>query len=120
MLVAEGVSELDAAFDELVGGQLLEAAELDDQHVAEVDLAEHGFLGLFVPQQHVAVVEEGVAVEGNGDGLPVAGVFAETVLLGVPLAQFERVDGGVGELGFPDGIVDVAEYGFYDVHGFSF
>lgn len=73
MLVAEGMSELDAALDELIGGQLLEAAQIDDKHLAQVDFADDGLFRFFVPKEDVAVVQERVAVKGYRDGLSIAG-----------------------------------------------
>lgn len=120
MLVAEGMSELDAALDELIGGQLLEAAQIDDKHLAQVDFADDGLFRFFVPKEDVAVVQERVAVKGYRDGLSIAGILAEPVFLSVPLAEFECIDGGVGQAGLPRGIVAVAKYIFYELHGFSF
>ena len=120
VLVAEGMSELDAALDELIGGQLLEAAQIDDKHLTQVDFADDGLFRFFVPKEDVAVVQERVAVKGYRDGLSIAGILAEPVFLSVPLAEFECIDGGVGKLGLPRGIVAVAKYIFYKLHGFSF
>ena len=73
------MSELDAALDELIGGQLLEAAQIDDKHLAQVDFADDGLFRFFVPKEDVAVVQERVAVKGYRDGLSIAGILAEPV-----------------------------------------
>ena len=65
-------------------------------------------------------MQERVAVKGYRDGLSIAGILAEPVFLSVPLAEFECIDGGVGQAGLPRGIVAVAKYIFYKLHGFSF
>lgn len=120
VLVAEGMSELDAALDELIGGQLLEAAQIDDKHLTQVDFADDGLFRFFVPKEDVAVVQERVAVKGYRDGLSLRVSLPEPVFLSVPLAEFECIDGGVGQAGLPRGIVAVAKYIFYKLHGFSF
>lgn len=104
----------------LIGGQLLEAAQIDDKHLTQVDFADDGLFRFFVPKEDVAVVQERVAVKGYRDGLSIAGILAEPVFLSVPLAEFECIDGGVGQAGLPRGIVAVAKYIFYKLHGFSF
>ena len=109
-----------AAFDELLGGQLLEAAEIDDKHIAQIDFADDGLFHFFVPKEDVAIVEEHVAVEGYCNGLAISGIFAEPVFLRVPLAEFKRINGGIGQPSLPHGIIAVAEYVFYELHGVSF
>ncbi len=116
MLVAEGVAELHAAFNELLGRQFPQIAQIDDEHVAQIDVADHGPVFAVVPEQYVAVAQEGVAIQRNGYGLAVTRVLAQPVFLRVPLAEFQQVDFGFGQPIFPRLILDVAEYGFYDVH----
>ena len=102
------------------GGQLLEAAEIDDKHIAQIDFADDGLFHFFVPKEDVAIVEEHVAVEGYCNGLAISGIFAEPVFLRVPLAEFKRINGGIGQPSLPHGIIAVAEYVFYELHGVSF
>ncbi len=82
VLVAEGVAELHAAFNELLGRQFPQIAQIDDEHVAQIDVADHGPVFAVVPEQYVAVAQEGVAIQRNGYGeISLRYMFQETLFL---------------------------------------
>ena len=82
VLVAEGMAQLEAGFDQHVQGLFFQLLEIDDHHVAQVQLHHYGGVGAFIPEQHIAVREHHVTFQRNAQ--------VKTAEAGAPAATFLR------------------------------
>ena len=91
--------------------------QVDDHHVAQADRGDHAAGGSGVPQQDVAVAQEGAAVERNGNLASARRRLAKTVLLRLPVVEGERFDRACGQARGPFRVACIAQDLFDEYQG---
>ena len=104
MLVADGMSEFDRATDHCVSILVLERAHVNDEHRTQFDTKNHGFSGVRIICDHIAVDDLCMTFQSHGIFFTFKAFAEETALLSRPLVKNNIIDITALYLGGPLGI----------------
>ena len=92
VLVAQRMTEANGRSQHLLNGETVKRREFQNHDGAEPDTADHGTVLFLIPVEDIAIAETVTALKGHGHSSSTCCRLAETVLLGIPLAQLQPVD----------------------------
>lgn len=116
VLIAQCVAQLHSGGKSIFPGKCHETLHIHDHHRAEPDPADHGPALLFVPVEDVTITQELPALQSYCHDATTDRLLTETVLLSIPLCQFQPVGNSVPEPGLPARFRSVAKNRIDDLH----
>ena len=116
MLVAQGMTQLNAQTNQFRLVFFQQFFDFDNQYIAQIDFCDDHRLAGFIKRQHVPILQKSIAGQRNRDVIALFCFTTQTVLLSIPLIQRQIIYFSCSGTILPLLVAGVTQNGIDDQH----